>query len=51
MFQINDPDYYEWESHIFFDQAFTQEDGCEHYVVNQYVRLLVEKIDELGKAW
>ena len=51
MFQVNDPDYYEWESHIFFDDAFTKEVGCEHYVVNPFVRLLVEKIDELGKAW
>ena len=51
MFQVNDPDYYEWESHIFFDDAFTKEIGCEHYVVNPFVRLLVEKIDEQGKAW
>ena len=49
MFQVDDPDYYEWESHIFFDDAFTQEDGCKHEVVNQFVRLLVRKIDEEGK--
>ena len=51
MFQVDDPDYYEWESHIFFDDAFTREDGCKHDVVNQFVRLLVKKIDEEGKKW
>ena len=50
MFKVIDPDFYEWESHIFFDDAFTQEDS-KHTVVNQFVRMLVEKIDEQGKQW
>ena len=46
---VNDPDFYEWETHIFFDDAFRLEG--KHFVVNSFVRLLVEKMDEQGKKW
>ena len=28
---INDPDYYEWETHIFFDGAFKVTDRYPHF--------------------
>ena len=46
---VHDPDFYEWETHIFFDDAFKLEG--KNFVVNQFVRLLVEKMDEQGKKW
>nr|QCI31493.1 chitin synthase [Grandidierella japonica] len=47
---IVDNDYYEFETHIFFDDAFEikDQDNDEH-VVNGFVRLLVELIDEAAK--
>ena len=48
---VNDPDYYEWETHIFFDDAFEPDDSGKEFVVNQFVRLLVDKVDEQGKNW
>lgn len=49
--QINDPDYYEWETHIFFDDAFEPDDSGHHRVVNQFVKLLVAQLEEQGKKW
>ncbi|XP_049787548.1 chitin synthase chs-2-like [Schistocerca cancellata] len=43
-FGIDDPDYYEFETHILFDDAFETTDGDR--VVNSYVKLLVSVIDE-----
>lgn len=46
--KVVDPDYYEFESHIFFDDAFdTDESGkC---VINKFVRQLIEKVDEAAR--
>merc|ERR1719376_1942980 len=48
---VEDEDFYEWETHIFFVDAFEPDDTGKHQVANQFVRLLVEKIDEQGKRW
>nr|AFK08615.1 chitin synthase 2 [Locusta migratoria] len=44
-FGINDPDYYEFETHILFDDAFETNKKGER-LVNSYVKLLVSVIDE-----
>jgi len=41
-----DLDYFEWETHIFFDDAFEPDDSGKESVVNQFVRDLVAKVDE-----
>ena len=51
VFKAQDPDYYEWETHIFFDDAFEPDDNGKDFVVNQFVRLLVKTLDEQGKRW
>ena len=33
---INDPDYYEWETHIFFDDAFKVTDRYPHFSLYPY---------------
>ncbi|MFH4973705.1 hypothetical protein AB6A40_000414 [Gnathostoma spinigerum] len=47
--KVVDPDYYEFEAHIFFDDAFEMNDYGEP-VINQFVRQLVEKVDEAASA-
>ena len=49
--QVVDPDYYEWETHIFFDDAMEPDDSGKEFVVNQFVRLLVSQVDIQGKKW
>ncbi|XP_046403163.1 chitin synthase chs-2 isoform X1 [Ischnura elegans] len=45
--RVVDPDYYEFETHIFFDDAFELADEDEEEnVVNRFVKLLVSTIDE-----
>ncbi|CAL4061130.1 unnamed protein product, partial [Meganyctiphanes norvegica] len=45
--QVIDPDYYEFETHMFFDDAFEIADENEdENVVNDFVELLVNTIDE-----
>ncbi|KAF2352209.1 Nucleotide-diphospho-sugar transferase, partial [Trinorchestia longiramus] len=47
---IVDNDYYEFETHIFFDDAFEISDhNDDENVVNSFVRLLVEHIDEAAR--
>jgi chitin synthase len=47
--QVVDPDYYEWETHILFDDAFELgHNDEEEQVVNEYVKLLVRVMDEAG---
>lgn len=43
--RIVDPDYYEFEVNIFFDDAFQLNDTDEETVINKFVQLLVEVID------
>ncbi|VDN06264.1 unnamed protein product [Thelazia callipaeda] len=47
--KIIDPDYYEFEAHIFFDDAFDINEYGES-VINKYVKQLVEKVDEAASA-
>ncbi|KAF0297190.1 Chitin synthase chs-2 [Amphibalanus amphitrite] len=45
--KVRDKDYYEFETHIFFDDAFEMSDEDEdEQVANRFVKLLVECIDE-----
>uniref|UniRef100_A0A8R1TKH3 chitin synthase n=1 Tax=Onchocerca volvulus TaxID=6282 RepID=A0A8R1TKH3_ONCVO len=43
------PDYYEFEAHIFFDDAFDVNE-CGESVINKYVRQLINKVDEAASA-
>ncbi|KAF8781911.1 Chitin synthase chs-2 like protein [Argiope bruennichi] len=44
--RIVDPDYYEFEVHVFFDDAFELCDGDdEEMVVNRFVKLLIQIMD------
>ncbi|CEF71032.1 Chitin synthase family-containing protein [Strongyloides ratti] len=47
--KVIDPDYYEFEAHIFFDNAFDENDYGEP-VLNKYVNQLIEKMDEAASA-
>ncbi|VDO40632.1 unnamed protein product [Haemonchus placei] len=47
--KVIDPDYYEFEAHIFFDDAFdTDEYG--NPVINKFVKQLVEVVDQAASA-
>jgi len=47
--KVVDPDYYEFETHIYFDDAFELSDVCDDWMqVNQFVRLFVGCVDEAG---
>ena len=45
---MNDPDYYEWETHIFFDDAMEPDDEGKDFVPNQFVTLLCTMVQEVG---
>ena len=46
---VVDQDYYEWETHILFDDAFEVGDNPEEaQVINPFVRLLVETMNKAG---
>ncbi|GAB6026180.1 hypothetical protein CHUAL_012391 [Chamberlinius hualienensis] len=48
--QIVDPDYYEYETHIYFDDAFEiSDDDWDEMVVNRFVRSLVRVIDDAAR--
>uniref|UniRef100_A0A914R1G3 chitin synthase n=1 Tax=Panagrolaimus davidi TaxID=227884 RepID=A0A914R1G3_9BILA len=47
--KVVDPDYYEFEAHIFFDDAFDLNDYGEP-VINKFVKQLLEKMDEAASA-
>ena len=46
---MNDPDYYEWETHIFFDDAMEPDDEGKDFVPNQFVTLLCTSVQEVCK--
>ncbi|XP_023222883.1 uncharacterized protein LOC111624303 isoform X2 [Centruroides sculpturatus] len=49
--QVRDVDYYEFEAHIFFDDAFEESEENEDYmVINQFVRLLIREIDNAAST-
>ena len=44
--KIVDPDYYEIETHIFFDDAFElSDDDDDEMVVNTFVKMLIDCMD------
>uniref|UniRef100_A0A914Y9X1 chitin synthase n=1 Tax=Panagrolaimus superbus TaxID=310955 RepID=A0A914Y9X1_9BILA len=47
--KVVDPDYYEFEAHIFFDDAFDLNDYGEP-VINKFVKQLLDKMDEAASA-
>lgn len=47
--KVIDPDYYEFEAHIFFDDAFDLNDYGEP-IINKFVKNLIEKIDDAASA-
>ncbi|XP_048773867.2 chitin synthase chs-1-like isoform X2 [Ostrea edulis] len=48
---IKDPDYYEFQAHIFFDDAFeSRMDSKGRYNVNTYVKQLLESIDIAARS-
>ncbi|CAF0778856.1 unnamed protein product [Didymodactylos carnosus] len=49
VFKIKDPDYYEYEGHIFFDDA-TEEDENNEQVPNKFVQQLLSVIDRAATA-
>ena len=51
MLKVESYDNYEWETHIFFDDAFEPDDTGKHREVNQFVKLLCQQVDEQGKKW
>jgi chitin synthase len=49
---VSDPDYYEWETHIFFDDCMERSaEVKDEFIVNQFVRLLVVSVEEWGRKW
>ena len=53
MLKVEDKDNYEWETHIFFDDAF--ESGPDKLgsprQLNQFVKLLIKQVNIRGKTW
>ena len=45
-------DYYEWESHIFFDDCMARsEDEPQEMVINSFVIDLISTVDKFGRKW
>ncbi len=49
--KVNDPDYYEWEMHIFFDDAMVLTSSNDECVPNQFVCQLVSLIRTESLKW
>ena len=47
-FNIVDPDYYEFEANIFFDDVMEQ-DEKEKWCVNKFVKLFLSTLDEAAR--
>ena len=43
---VVDPDYYNWETHILFDDCMELSDHDEEKIVNKFVKQLVSLMDE-----
>ena len=50
-FGVNDPDFYEWETHIFFDDCMAKPVKGKKDNVNGYVKDLIGAVDDYGKQW
>lgn len=46
--QVIDPDYYEFEAHIFFDDAFDLDEFGDP-AINKFVRQLIEVVDQAAR--
>nr|AAY86556.1 chitin synthase [Atrina rigida] len=49
-FRIHDPDYYDLELHIIFDDAFELDDKVDKYVPNSFVRQLIECMEDAARS-
>ncbi|XP_050401180.2 chitin synthase chs-2 [Patella vulgata] len=49
-FRIRDPDYYNFEIHIIFDDAFEIDDDFNKYVPNSFVEQLVECMEDAARS-
>ncbi|GFO36900.1 chitin synthase [Plakobranchus ocellatus] len=49
-FKIRDPDFYETEMHIMFDDAYELDKETKKYVPNSYVRLFIECMEEAARS-
>lgn len=48
---VKDPDYYEFEAHIFFDDAFeSRQDSNGIYKVNSYVKQLITSVETAARS-
>ena len=47
----DDPDYYEWETHIFFDNCFVFNKEEKEFELNSYVHQLVGLIDKVNTEY
>ncbi|ESO87529.1 hypothetical protein LOTGIDRAFT_127716 [Lottia gigantea] len=49
-FRIRDPDYYNFEIHIIFDDAFEIDDDFNKYVPNGFVQQLIECMEDAARS-
>ena len=44
-------DFYEWETHIFFDDSITKIEGTTKTELNNFAAGLIDTVDDYGKEW
>ncbi|XP_076443597.1 chitin synthase chs-2-like [Babylonia areolata] len=49
-FDIKDPDYYDLEIHVIFDDSFELDDAADRYVPNMFVRQLIECMEDAARS-
>ncbi|XP_060554144.1 uncharacterized protein LOC132715175 isoform X2 [Ruditapes philippinarum] len=49
-FKIKDPDYYDFEIHIIFDDAFELNDDVDKFVPNSFVKQLMECMEDAARS-
>ncbi|KAJ8304449.1 hypothetical protein KUTeg_018032 [Tegillarca granosa] len=49
-FRVRDPDYYDLEIHIIFDDAFELDDTVDKYVPNMFVRQFVDCMEDAARS-
>ncbi|WAR00736.1 MYO3B-like protein, partial [Mya arenaria] len=49
-FRIKDPDYYDFEIHVIFDDAFELNDDVDKFVPNQFVKNFMECMEDAARS-
>ncbi|KAL8582281.1 hypothetical protein ACOMHN_037038 [Nucella lapillus] len=49
-FDIKDPDYYDLEIHVLFDDSFELDDEADRYVPNMFVRQFIECMEDAARS-